>query len=152
MGERDQYNLSHGRTAAQIEQMQDLAARGVCAFCREHFEANHREPLLYENDYWLLTKNDYPYEGAVTQLLLIHKTHIERPEEIKPEGWVALGEAIKTATSRFSFPGGSFLMRFGNSDYCGSTVSHLHAHLIVGGDRNSGSDKLRTMVGYMKGA
>ena len=39
-------------------------------------------------------------------------------------------------------------MRFGDVEYTGATISHLHAHIIVGGPENSKREDLKVKVGF----
>ena len=39
---------------------------------------------------------------------------------------------IKWANKKFKIPGASFIMRFGDHNYTGATITHLHAHIVSG--------------------
>lgn len=39
-------------------------------------------------------------------------------------------------------------MRFGDTDYTGGTVEHLHAQLVSGGKRGKDKEPLITYLGY----
>lgn len=111
---------------------------GVCPFCPENIRKYHKNPILKEGKYWLLTKNFYPYEGAKYHLLIIHKRHIEKFNEISRDAWQELKTLISGFLKKKNIPGGTFFIRFGDTAYTGASVSHLHANLVSpeGKDRN----------------
>jgi hypothetical protein len=55
------YNHAAARKPEQLNQMQDLAARGICAFCPEHIHTETRTKIDIETDHWFVKGNDYPY-------------------------------------------------------------------------------------------
>lgn len=103
---------------------------GVCPFCPENLSKYHKGPILKEGVYWLLTKNMYPYEGAKHHILIIHKKHIEKFNEIIPTAWDEAKSLIEFFAKKENIFGGTFMMRFGDTAHTGASVSHLHAHLI----------------------
>ena len=111
---------------------------GVCPFCREHISKYHKNPILYEGKFWILTDNMYPYQNTKYHFLLIHKDHIENFSEITTDSWLELQDICKLEINNRKIAGGSFFMRFGDTQYTGATVSHLHAH-IVSRDLNTNS-------------
>jgi len=143
------YNFKHVREEAQRASMETLEDEGICVFCREHLETYREEPIEFEGDWWVVTKNGFPYEGATFHYLLIYKAkHIVHCDEIAPEAWVELGEHISALSHKYNLPGGSMFMRFGDTDYNGSSISHLHAQVIVGVPHNDQAEGLRVKLGY----
>jgi diadenosine tetraphosphate (Ap4A) HIT family hydrolase len=143
-------HLSNARVPAQKKQMEEIAQRGICPFCREHFEANHKAPILKETKHWLATRNDYPYEGSKNHFLLVHKSHIECMRDLKSPAAKELGSMLAWIESEFSLPGGTFLMRFGDMRYNGATIAHLHAHVITGIKEGNNSEPIRKKIGFKK--
>ena len=45
--------------------------------------------------------------------------------------------------------GGSLFLRFGDTDYTGGTVEHLHAHLISGGKKKK-QKSIKVKLGFFK--
>ena len=103
---------------------------GVCPFCPESLAKYHTNPILKEGKFWLLTDNLYPYEGTKYHELLIHKEHITTFGGISKEAWEELNDFINYFTRENNIPGGTFIMRFGDTRYTGASVSHLHANLV----------------------
>ena len=72
----------------------------------------------------------YPYKNTKHHFLLLHKEHIDRLDKITPKEQNELMELVTWAIKKFKIPGGTLLMRFGETRYTGASVSHLHAQLI----------------------
>ena len=144
------FNFKHVREAAQQKQMEELEAAGICPLCPEHITEHHREPIEQDSDWWMVTKNDYPYDGAEVHYLFIYKSHTANPADLSPEAWADLGQQIKTLQERLNIPGGAFFMRFGDTDYNGSSISHLHAHIISGTSHDNANGRIDVKLGYKK--
>jgi diadenosine tetraphosphate (Ap4A) HIT family hydrolase len=123
-------NTAHRPEGTYGKVISGIKEDGVCPFCPENLLKYHKNPILKEGVYWLFTKNMYPYEGAKYHILIIHKKHIGKFEEIAPEAWDEIRSLIGSFMKEENIPGGTFVMRFGDTDYTGATVSHLHANLI----------------------
>lgn len=141
-------NFEHAKTPAQIEKMKKITSEKICPFCYKYLEKYHDAPIEKKGKYWSVTKNDYPYTGSFLHYLFIHKQHIENISQITSPAFVELLQHLKWLTKKYNLPAGGFFMRFGDSDYTGATVSHLHAHLIVGGKKEGKSNPLNASLGY----
>jgi len=125
-------NLVNARSEEQLQVMTEIERQGHCPFCRENLDRYHKNPILKEGKFWLLTENQWPYEKVKHQLLAIYKTHVEHIKDIDPEAGKELFEIFSEETKKRNIPGGGIAIRFGispNGNY-GSTVSHIHAHLF----------------------
>lgn len=120
---------------------------GVCPFCPENLAKYHKKPILKEGSFWVLTENMYPYEGAKQHGLLIHKAHITSLPQISKEAWSELNDLVVWFTTERNIPGGTFLMRFGDTRYTGASVSHLHANLVSPDGENPDRKPILTRVG-----
>ena len=141
-------NHENARTEEQKKLMLRIEADGVCPFCVEHFTKYHPKPILKETEYWFVTENISPYEGTKHHLLFVYKpSHITRPEEMVPGALQNLFSLFTWATETYAILGGSFFMRFGDTTYNGSSVEHLHAHLISGGQNHDGAEGIRVKLG-----
>jgi ATP adenylyltransferase len=128
----DPNNTTHrpdGGTYGNV--IQQIQKDGVCPFCPEQLLKYHKNPILKDGKYWLITENMYPYKGAVHHFLIIHKIHISHMNEISPEAQHELFEINNWLFETYKILGGTFVMRFGDSKYTGASVTHLHAHIIV---------------------
>lgn len=126
------YNIDNARHAQQSEQMKDLAERGVCAFCWEHFDNEHREPIELKTDHWIVTKNDYPYDRTSLHLILIPREHVGTLSELSQATLHDLTDTIVAVEKKWQLTHYGVGIRSGDMRYTGGTVEHLHAHIIVG--------------------
>ena len=125
-------NMTSIRRADQRSVMEEIRERGHCPFCMENLAKYHKNPILKEGKYWLLTDNQWPYPKVKHQMLAIYKKHAEHLKDIEPEAGAELFEMFAAASKERNMSGGGVAMRFGASpdgNY-GSSVLHLHVHLI----------------------
>jgi diadenosine tetraphosphate (Ap4A) HIT family hydrolase len=140
-------NTAHRPTGPYGNVIEQIKKDGVCPFCPESLAKYHKNPILKEGKFWLLTDNFYPYEGAKYHALLIHKAHIATFVEISKEAWGELNEFINYFTGENKIPGGTFIMRFGDTRYTGASVSHLHANLISPDGENKDRKPIIARIG-----
>ena len=144
-------NHDNARTSEQRALMAKIEADGVCPFCAEHFKKYHPKPTLKETDYWFVTTNMSPYEGTEHHFLFVYKPlHATLPKEIAPEALVDLFACMEWLMDEYNIPGASFFTRFGDTRYTGSSVEHLHAHLLVGGPKSDDTESLKVTLGNKK--
>lgn len=65
----------------------------------------------------------------------------------------ALGEFLKITKKLekdLELPAGVFLFRFGDTNYTGGSVNHLHAHFVLGSRKTKNSEPLLLYAGYKK--
>lgn len=144
-------NHNQARTDEQKNLMAQIEADGVCPFCEAHFRQYHPKPILKETTSWFLTENMSPYEGTAHHYIFVYKPkHITLPSELSREGRIELFDLIDWAVKEFNIPGGAFFMRFGDGDYNGSSVEHLHGQLLSGVKKGDDSEGLRVKLSYKK--
>lgn len=118
--------------------IKDISNKGICPFCPEHFTSIHPKPLLIEGEYWVGTENAYPYPNTSQHLLIVHREHIEKFDEITPEAWENLRVVVNGLFKLREINGGTLVFRTGETKFTGASVTHLHAQLISGqGDNNA---------------
>ncbi|MCF7816115.1 MAG: hypothetical protein K9M10_00085 [Candidatus Pacebacteria bacterium] len=140
---------ANARTDEQKNLMAKIESDGVCPFCAEHFTKYHPKPILEETDFWFVTENMSPYEGTKYHFLFVYKpSHITKTQEMDSGALKDLYSLLDWATTTYDIQGGSFFMRFGDTAYNGSSVEHLHAHLIVGGTQNETDEAIRVKLGW----
>jgi len=119
---------------------------GVCPFCPGHL-VYHKNSILAEGDFWLVTDNSFPYKGAKHHILFIHKEHIENIKDLSNDAWSELFDMVKSETKKRGIEGGTFFIRFGNTSYTGATVSHLHANIVSPDADNPNREPIIARVG-----
>lgn len=127
--------------------IEGIQADRVCPFCAEHLLKYHKLPILKETDRWIITTNMYPYKNAKLCFLLIHREHINDTKDMPPESFLELQEHIKWLVDEYKCPGGTLVMRCGDTSLTGATVTHLHAHLIVADYENPDREPVLARVG-----
>ena len=142
-------NHDNARTEEQKKLMAQIEEDGVCPFCAEYFTTYHPKPIIKETDYWFVTENMSPYEGTSLHLLFVYKPkHIQTLSLISPEEAQDLFGLLSWAIDTYSIEGGSFFMRFGDMEWNGSSVQHLHAQLVVGKRKDETAEALRVKLGW----
>lgn len=144
----DQVNPNETRNPKQRAQYEQIIKDGVCPFCRENFEKYHEGEVLNENESWLVTFNDNPYEGSKYHFLFVYtKNHIEHPYELSDSDHKDLFELVDWINQEYNIETGALIMRYG-SEGNGSSVRHLHAHIVVGKSKTKTDNKLKVKIGY----
>lgn len=140
---------NEARTKEQKDLMAQIEADGVCPFCKEHFVEYHPKPIIKETDAWFVTTNMSPYEGTNHHFLFVYKTkHTNNITDLKPQESAELLSLASELVEENNISGGGFFIRFGQGGYNGSSVEHLHAHLIVGEEKSNGTEPLKVKLGY----
>ncbi len=142
-------NHDNARTPEQKALMAKIEADGVCPFCKEYFTSYHPKPIIKETEFWYVTENMSPYEGTSHHFIFVYKpAHISTPKELAPQASDDLFTLLTWVTETYQIEGGSFFMRFGNMEWNGSSVSHLHAQLVVGKRKGENAEALRVKLGW----
>ncbi len=132
MSEEKLLNFENTRDEVQVANMKKIEAEGFCPFCPEHMEKYHTQPILRRGTYWYVTPNMYPYKHSVHHLLFITNRHISNSLDLTALEWAELQEHIAWVMKEQNLSHGTLLMRSGDMTKTGSSVLHLHAHLVVG--------------------
>lgn len=111
--------------------IEQIAREKICPFCGDQLKKYHKEPIIKEGHFWTLTTNMYPYKNAKYHFLLILKNHKNNTVELSADEWLELHEHANWLTSEYKLPGGTFMMRCGDTSHTGATVTHLHAHFVA---------------------
>ena len=126
-------NTANARHEDQKKVMEQIRKDGVCPFCKDNFLTYHKNPILHEGKYWYFTDNQWPYDHTKNHLIAVAKEHIEHLRDLPAEAGAELIEQFRTLAEKRGIEGGGITMRFGVPNEFGnfgSTVLHLHAHLI----------------------
>jgi ATP adenylyltransferase len=143
-------NLSHARTDFQRKVMEQIAKDKVCPFCEKHFLKYHTKPILKKGKHWILTSNFQPYIGTKHHLLAVSRKHTTTFANLPSAAHAELFKLFADEGKKRGIQGGGIFMRYGDTDYTGATVSHLHAHLITGAKRGKGKEMQYVMLGYKR--
>jgi ATP adenylyltransferase len=150
-----QVNMRHVRTEAQRQLYERVQESGVCSFCEDFCRGKtptfHPNPIIRDLTYWALTECFPKIAGAKEHFLVVSKFLDEEGHHLlfpvlPKEAWAELGELIEWVTEEYQLPGGAFFFRFGDTDYTGASVSHLHGQIVCGGA--TAGERLRVKLGY----
>ncbi len=125
----DFVNKQNARPGVYEDAINRIAKENVCPFCPEHLAEFHKRPMEHRK-YWIATENMYPYTPSKEHLMFIHIEHIRHIGEISPEAWSELGELVREQTAKRNMTGGTLYLRFGDPQFTGSSVTHLHANIV----------------------
>ncbi|MEN8253596.1 MAG: hypothetical protein ABFQ62_04445 [Patescibacteria group bacterium] len=123
-------DFGNAREEEQARVMKESENANVCPFCQEHLDKYHKDPILKEGKYWIVTPNSWPYKHTKHQFIIIYKEHVTNLAGVDPEAGKELIEFVQWLEKEYEIPGGGWAMRFGDTDYSAGTVNHLHAHFI----------------------
>ncbi len=123
--------IENVRNEEMRKEWQKILDSGENPFALEHINKYHKNPILMENDHWIVKKNDHPYPGAKHHLLFITKEFCEQdPLKVRPEVHSALYDLVGKITKQLDITGYTVWSRFGDPSKTKSTVLHYHAQLI----------------------
>jgi|1185.fasta_scaffold46688_2 ATP adenylyltransferase len=124
------YHFENSRTEEQTAEMRRLDAAGICLFCPGHLEGV--QEVLHRSEHWAVTPNRFPYSNAGLHLLLVPHTHVTDMVELTPEAQADFFSTLAWVREKFDLTYYGLGVRSGDSPVTGSTIKHLHVHVIVG--------------------
>lgn len=122
-------NLTNARPGEYKKIIETISKTGKCPFCKEHFKY-HKKPILKRQNGWFLTESSWPYKNASHHLIIMGEKHKENLSQLRKKDFEAIFCLAKFAVRKYKIKGGALAVRFGETDYTGASVSHLHFHLI----------------------
>lgn len=140
-------DIDNAREDDQRQVMEQIIEDKQCPFCLENLRKYHKQQILKDGQYWLLTPNQWPYEFTQHHFLAILKVHAEKLADVPPEAGRELFEMMAWLEKEYAVPGGGFAMRFGDTNYSAGTVNHLHVQFIVPNLKQPGFQPVRIKIG-----
>lgn len=140
-------DLDNAREDEQRQVMKDIIDSKHCPFCLENLRKYHKQQILKDGKYWLVTPNQWPYENTQYHFLAILKEHAEKLSEVPSDAGKELFELMAWLEKEYDVPGGGFAMRFGDTNYSAGTVNHLHVQFIVPDIKKPGFEPVRVKIG-----
>ncbi|MDO8601070.1 MAG: HIT domain-containing protein [bacterium] len=137
-------NVHYAKSKEYKRVIETIASTGKCPFCKEDFKypskakgkkeihlfAYHEKPVFKQKNGWFLTENSWPYKNSRRHLIIIGDKHKENFSDLTKKDLEAVGFLVNWAIKEYKIKGGALAMRFGNTDYTGASVAHLHFHII----------------------
>ncbi|MBI5401551.1 HIT domain-containing protein [Candidatus Wolfebacteria bacterium] len=126
--------------------IQTIIKEGKCPFCPENFKY-HKNPVLKNTKSWFITKSSWPYKNTKEHLIIIGKKHKENFRDIKLNDFKEIILLTNWAIKKFKIKGGGLTLRFGDTNHTGSSVAHIHFHLIAPKIKNNKSVPVNFPIG-----
>ena len=127
--------------------LEEIARTGDCPFCEENLPKYHTKPILKVGNHWIVTTNRKGYENSKYHFLFILRAHKIDSKDLSPEEKIELFEHIAWLDEEYEIPGGSLLMRCGDTALTGATVTHLHAHYVIADFDNPDRKPIMARIG-----
>ena len=127
--------------------IEQIHSEAVCPFCPDHLLKFHKNPILKEGERWRVTTNMYPYKGTKFHFLFIHRDHISNTKDMPAASFVELQQHINDLVHENNIPGGTLMMRCGDTTHTGATVTHIHAHFVVPDFKDPNHEPVMVRVG-----
>jgi ATP adenylyltransferase len=126
------YCMENHRTPEQLAEMERLEAAGICLFCPDELRVHAHQEVLWETEHWTVTPNKFPYAGTRLHLLLVPHAHagdlLDLDAEVQQDFWTAL----RSIRDRYDLRHYGLGSRNGDCRFTGATITHVHAHVLVG--------------------
>ena len=132
----------HAQSAEYDKVLKKIEDEDFCPFCPENLLKN-KKPIteIYRVGKWFLTENNYSYQEARIKLMIISDEHKENFKDLEVEDFKSVMRIVNWAIKEYNIRGGGLLIRFGNTQFTGATVCHLHFHLISPASDENGLSK-----------
>jgi len=124
----------------------DIVNEGKCPFCPENFKY-HKNPVLKKGGGWFITKSSWPYKNSKYHFLIIGKNHKDNFNQLSINDFKTVKILATWAIKKFNLKGGGLILRFGDTNHTGATVTHLHFHLITPTLKNGKSVPINFPIG-----
>ncbi len=126
-------DVDRTRTPEQRAAYEQSVGSGQCPFCGplETMPPEIREQMISVGTHWRAWHNPFPYSGHANHIILAPIVHWTQPSDVTPEAaaeWMQLNTQLIT---QLGLPGGGLVMRFGDHEYKGGSITHLHSHIQV---------------------
>ncbi|MBL7142091.1 MAG: HIT domain-containing protein [Candidatus Pacebacteria bacterium] len=122
-------NIKNARRGEYRKVIKEIALKGECPFCPENFKY-HKKPIFKRKEDWFLTNDSWPYKNTSCHLIILGKKHKEKFQELTKKDLESVAYLTRWAIKKYKIKGGGLAIRFGNTDFTGASVTHIHFHLI----------------------
>ena len=117
----------NAREQEQLDIMMDMERND-----KDPLDPNYIEQdILFTTEYWYISRNRFPHQGAGEQYLIIAKDPKYDINDMSEEMWLELKSIWLVLTENYNIPGGALCFRFGNQELSGASLKRLHAHLVM---------------------
>ncbi|MFH1714484.1 MAG: HIT domain-containing protein [Candidatus Nealsonbacteria bacterium] len=122
-------NIRNAKKGEYKRVIEEILKTGKCPFCKENFKY-HKKPVYKRKNGWFLTNNSWPYKNTKHHLIILGNKHKENFSELTKSDFESVVYLTNWALKKWKIKGGGLAMRFGDTNYTGASVSHIHFHII----------------------
>lgn len=140
-------DLDNARHADQKEKMLEYLQNGTSPFMPEQIEKDGYQKIIKKTKHWYITTNRWPYEHTKYHYLIIANQYWTQIDEITPEASSEIIPLVQWLCRELKVPGGAVCLRFGDTNYSGGTVDHLHWQFIVPDLEDSNYERVHFAIG-----
>ncbi|OHA68740.1 MAG: hypothetical protein A3J68_00085 [Candidatus Wildermuthbacteria bacterium RIFCSPHIGHO2_02_FULL_48_16] len=123
-------SVKNARKGEYKRVIEEIHNKGKCPFCPENF-LYHKKPILKRKKNWFLTQDSWPYKNTKHHFLIIGTKHKEKFSQLTKEDFAEVSELANWTIAKYKIQGGAVAVRFGDANFTGASVSHLHFHIIT---------------------
>lgn len=131
---------NNSRNETQKNIIQDFKEQGADPFDRKIVETIHNEhnvynKIIFETEHFYVMPCLWPLKGSSKHIMIIsQRNDVKSITDLSIVEFNDLIEVQQKIIRSFDIQGGAFCMRFGDPKISGTTVTHLHGHIIVPDD------------------
>ncbi len=124
-------DLDNARHEDQKAKMTEYIKNGVSPFLPDQIEKDGHQKILKQGEYWYITTNRWPYSHTKFHYLIISNQYWTSLDQITPAASAELIPLVQWLAHHLHVTGGALCLRFGNTNYSGGTIDHLHWQFVV---------------------
>jgi len=118
------------KTKEYKKTLEKIIKTNKCPFCPDNFKY-HKKPILKKYQDWLATANSWPYKNTKHHFVLIPIKHKTNFSDLTIQDFQAVKYLVNWLNKKYKIKGGALALRFGDQNFTGATVRHLHFQLIT---------------------
>lgn len=147
MSTKPKLDIDNARYPDQIATMQASLDAGESPFLPENLAKYHHLPVIKTGRFWYVTANQWPYQHTRVHFLIIANQYWTSLDQVPPEAGSEVIELAQWLQKEYHVAGGALCIRFGDTDYSGATIDHLHWQFIVPDLQTPDYDRVHFTVG-----
>lgn len=117
----------NAREQEQLDIMLRMEAEDKDPMAPEYID----QEILFQTEFWHVSKNRFPYEGAELQFLVVAVPPVYDMQSVTAEMWLDLQQVWRRLVDEYKLEGGALVMRFGDPARSGASLTRVHCHLIM---------------------
>ncbi len=138
---------SNARFKEQADEMKHLSDLNLCMFCPEGLMVVKKK-IVHTGTFWFISPNEYPYEGTTVHVMIIPRRHVVSITDLQGDELSELIEMTRWVNEKYAIEGATLFCRYGDTQYTGGTIQHLHIHIAQGKKKTSTSKKVSATIGF----